>query len=70
MRLFPSLQQAAKSAYAILDCCSLHLEHFAPDSCASPAQWIFWMIFGCHVDFLVEQTPKRELRVSRDWAVI
>ena len=59
MRLFPSPQQAAKSAYAILDCCSLLLEHFAPGSCASPAQWVFWMIFDCHVDFMMEQTPER-----------
>lgn len=66
MRLFPSLQRA----YAILGCCSLFLERFAPASCASPAQWVFRMIFDCHVGFMMEQTPKRELRMSRDWVVI
>lgn len=66
--LFPLA--GCQCAYAILGCYSLFLEHFAHGSCASQALGAFWMIFDCHVGFMMELTHKRELRMFRDWAVI
>lgn len=60
-------------AYAIVGCWSLFLEHFACGSCASWAHYpAFWMIFGCHVRFMMELTLMRESeqKMCSNWAVI